>query len=138
MRSKDGFRRTTPLLHLEMFPFDLQFDVRAFVDSRPAHAIALNRFDKGAELVVTLRLDALVETARANLRAAAESTTTGRVIRLAKYEPVHVALMRIKERHHRKNDRYVPVNGRCNTPKLLIPSNACVMRRDRTADSPAT
>ena len=52
-------------------------------------------------------------------RAAADSISTGRVMRFARYEPIHVAPNRISSVTIRKKDRYSPVNGRFRTRSWL-------------------
>ena len=52
-------------------------------------------------------------------RAAADSICTGRVIRLAKYSPIHVAPTMIMRVSIRKNERYAPVSGCLRTRSCM-------------------
>ena len=51
--------------------------------------------------------------------AAADSICTGRVIRLAKYSPIHVAPTMIMSVSIRKNERYAPVSGCLRTRSCM-------------------
>ena len=64
----------------------------------------VERFDHRAELVGALVLDAVVVVAGADLRAASDSICTGRVMRFARYRPIHVEPTRISSVTITKND----------------------------------
>src|SRR5262249_1109961 len=94
-----------------------------------------------AELVTPLGLDPVIQAARPRLRAAprapADRSRTGRVIRFARYSPIHVALTRIISVIITKTDRYTPSSTGFSTRRCAYDSYASVIRRECRARSPA-
>jgi len=107
---------SAPLVQLQVLAFEI--DPRSLqlpLTGGQLSGHRVERLDQRPELVARLGLDPVIQAAGADLPGPAASSCTGRVMRLARYKPVQVALTRIRSVIIRNTDRYTPSSGPLST-----------------------